>query len=271
VSRADALRSLQDKLRLEREFKKGLDKISDDISKDYVEGILNLGNYDDILDGSLKDHYQIVGDEFSTRIGEKLKEEKKPTGSEIEEIAAALLLYYLVRAPKQRKHIQDTTAKNIIEADKYGKEYAAQEAEQGRRVSAQEEKIVAGNKLNQHLKGRAGTIAARETQDVAETAKHAEVSVLTGGKPDFIVNNRNHVGVKKRWWTKGDELVRRYGRDEFDHVTADQQEVDTNSPFSVSGESLMYPGDENLGASLGNIINCRCGAEYNIIDVEKLR
>lgn len=34
--------------------------------------------------------------------------------------------------------------------------------------------------------------------------------------------------------------------------------IPLDEPFVVGGEELMYPGDDSLGASAGNIINCQC-------------
>lgn len=43
------------------------------------------------------------------------------------------------------------------------------------------------------------------------------------------------------------------------HAEADGQTVDSDEPFVVDGEEMMYPRDDSLGASAGNIINCACG------------
>ena len=42
------------------------------------------------------------------------------------------------------------------------------------------------------------------------------------------------------------------------HAEADGQEVDSEEPFIVDGELLMYPRDDSMGASAANIINCAC-------------
>lgn len=56
----------------------------------------------------------------------------------------------------------------------------------------------------------------------------------------------------KRWVATGDART----RDE--HLSADGQEVPNDEPFEIGGEQLMFPGDESLGASGWNTINCRC-------------
>lgn len=56
----------------------------------------------------------------------------------------------------------------------------------------------------------------------------------------------------KKWSATGD------GRTREAHSFADGQIVLKDKPFLVGGEKLMYPLDGSLGASAGNIINCRC-------------
>lgn len=57
----------------------------------------------------------------------------------------------------------------------------------------------------------------------------------------------------KRWVSAGND-----GRTRDAHLQANGQEVPIDEPFKVDGEYLMYPGDISLGASAGNVINCRC-------------
>ena len=60
--------------------------------------------------------------------------------------------------------------------------------------------------------------------------------------------------LKKQWNTAGDEKVR------ISHVMAEGQRVNVDDPFIVKGEKLLYPGDSSFGASLDNIIECRCNS-----------
>lgn len=46
--------------------------------------------------------------------------------------------------------------------------------------------------------------------------------------------------------------------DKFDHLQMDGVAVPQDEPFIVDGEKLMFPGDISMGASAGNVINCRC-------------
>lgn len=38
--------------------------------------------------------------------------------------------------------------------------------------------------------------------------------------------------------------------------------IDLDEPFNVGGELLGYPGDITLGATAGNLINCRCNLRF---------
>lgn len=60
----------------------------------------------------------------------------------------------------------------------------------------------------------------------------------------------------KRWRTIIDGKEREW-HEEINGVT-----IPIAEPFEVGGELLMYPLDTSLGASAGNIANCRCIAEY---------
>lgn len=56
--------------------------------------------------------------------------------------------------------------------------------------------------------------------------------------------------MNKTWITMGDDRVRP------DHMDVDDQTMPVDQPFTVGGESLMYPGDPN--GSDAEVANCRC-------------
>lgn len=67
----------------------------------------------------------------------------------------------------------------------------------------------------------------------------------------------------KTWVTTLDERTRR-GERGYDHASAHLQTVPARDAFIVSGEMLYHPGDTSLGASAGNVVNCRCVTLYQI-------
>jgi hypothetical protein len=68
----------------------------------------------------------------------------------------------------------------------------------------------------------------------------------------------------KRWLSFVDDRTRA-GEGGCDHISADGQERELSQPYDVSGEQLMFPGDTSLGASAGNIVNCRCTETYEVM------
>ena len=95
---------------------------------------------------------------------------------------------------------------------------------------------------------RTDTIAITETQNSAETGKLNAVNVAVGVAAT----------TTKIWNTILD------GKQRDAHDEADSQQQPLGLPFLVGGELLKYPGDTSLGASAGNICNCRCSVQYSI-------
>ncbi len=64
--------------------------------------------------------------------------------------------------------------------------------------------------------------------------------------------------IKREWVATRDARVR------GGHADADTQTVGVDESYTVDGESMMFPGDDSLGASPGNIIQCRCTEVYAV-------
>lgn len=84
------------------------------------------------------------------------------------------------------------------------------------------------------------------------TARTAVTSAQNGGRQDTM-NAAKKMGIKlrKRWVSAKDSRVRDA------HGKADGQTVNTDEPFIVGGEKMMFPGDAS-SASGWNLYNCRC-------------
>lgn len=75
----------------------------------------------------------------------------------------------------------------------------------------------------------------------------------------FIAINKSAFQKEKEWIDTADARVRPAGKPSpFDHHHEDIGKQPLEKAFFVSGEQLMFPGDTSLGASAGNICNCRC-------------
>jgi SPP1 gp7 family putative phage head morphogenesis protein len=64
---------------------------------------------------------------------------------------------------------------------------------------------------------------------------------------------------EKFWIATADNRTREW------HADADGQSRPLNEPYSVHGESLMFPGDSSLGASASNLVRCRCAEGYRAL------
>lgn len=102
------------------------------------------------------------------------------------------------------------------------------------------------------LKAKLGLTANVNTNGVAEEARF----IYADGKSDGFVMHT--------WHNCQDARVRQPPRSRFDHVSPEGQTSPIREPFIVSGELLRFPGDMSLGASIGNIANCRCWATYTM-------
>lgn len=75
----------------------------------------------------------------------------------------------------------------------------------------------------------------------------------------FMAASKSAFLKEKNWIDSDDARVRPADKPTpFDHHHEDIGKQPLEKPFFVSGEELMFPGDTSLGASAGNICNCRC-------------
>ena len=113
------------------------------------------------------------------------------------------------------------------------------------------------DKLN---KSRVPEISSNEVPDASEKAKQTEAQI-TNAQSEARSLDEGEIStiailtqLIKTWITKGDEKVRPA------HREADGQQQKILDPFIVGGELLMEPKDRSLGASIENVIKCRCKA-----------
>lgn len=90
-------------------------------------------------------------------------------------------------------------------------------------------------------------------------ARTETVAMMNLGR--YLAANKSNFQKEKIWVSSHDDRVRPGINSEdspFDHHEVDIRKVDLEEAFEVSGEQLMFPGDTSLGASAGNVCNCRC-------------
>lgn len=268
-----AKRNLTLKLALEKTFSRELVSYFNEIRKDVVSfytatGLLiNADIYQSKTEMLLERHYKRVMRNFIDEgkysyrksleaKGIEYKQEQKEEDEKIKATSVLIALAF-VETVIQRRALQliETTSDNIKDAAKRASEKAN---EFGTKVSDEFD-----NGLNRAFKGRQPMIALTETQFMAERAKNIEAAVISrnGDVDPNSINDGVVAGnpdVKKEWAAILDDRTR------GGHAMADGQTQNMNDPYIVNGEYLMYPSDTSMGASLGNIINCRCSSLYGV-------
>lgn len=106
------------------------------------------------------------------------------------------------------------------------------------------------DQLSDRVRGVFSEASERRARTIArtETISASNAGSLEGARQSGVVKG-------KRWLSALDSRTR---NEEFSHVTPHGQTRGLDEPFEVSGERLQFPGDSSLGASAGNVINCRC-------------
>lgn len=148
--------------------------------------------------------------------------------------------YVSRRTPIFRGPVRRNTRSNVTAAveDAHGPE---KELEQ---IRAEVEEQLRGQR-----QPRADTIGA------TEVAAATGLAVLAAGA---LYSQVTGTAMVKRWISMLDAKVRRPPTSRFNHWSPHGQTVPFGRPFQISGEELMFPGDPSMGASLGNLLACRC-------------
>lgn len=243
-----AARDLALKIRLERglalETRKFLRVILAEFKLRYMqqEEIVNVNNYEPELIGVLRNHYRKVMAVFSGIDREAIKSMEKKDLIEDETIKA-LSEFIFVHSELQAKVILKTV-KNELDTAIF--KYVEESITNAKQPDPAYIADLVYKDFARKISGKADLIALTETQALAEKTKQVEYDqIAQSGDPtsDLYV---------KQWVAILDDRTRPW------HAAADGQRVAINEPFVVKGERLMYPGDDSLGVSLDNIINCRC-------------
>jgi len=244
------------KIYLEEIFRREVRRLFLRIALEYRVGIATEKNirayrYKPEFVALLNNHYRRVQQSFRG-----ITDEKAQTEQDNDEVVAALMLWAEQNSTKSSEQMVTTTQDDMGLALQQARESLSNEGNNS--YTQRELAVLAAVILNRKSKGRESTIILTETQKPAESTKLVEaydregldpVRAVTGGVVAAVV-------AMKKWHDVGDSKVRR------GHHAGEVAPVRINEPFLVRGEMLMFPGDGSLGASAGNIINCRCGTLY---------
>lgn len=278
-ARSQAREDLRAKIKLEKDFIRKLTRLNNQIIKKTVlefgrNGVvLNAREFELQLAQLLESQSKRAAKIFDDQIRKELPKDLESSEEEDTLIAAALVVFFAARTLEQSQIIIRTNQKDINQSIVSADRQLQELADIGEIPSNREVAKTAGVLLRRKLKGRTGTIVTTEVQVAAETSKATETAILIRNpkslprpvlaipQPQVFVPQLP-LGlpppkVRKEWVSAGDEKVR---RSPFSHVLADGQKVNIDEPFTVGGQLLRIPGDTSLGASLANVIRCRCAS-----------
>jgi hypothetical protein len=290
AARDQAREDLRDKIKLEKDFIRKLTRLNNQIVRKTVldfarDGVvLNAREFESELSELLENQYDRAAKVFSDQIRDVLPEDLESTEKENSLITDALAVFFAARVIDQSQIITRTNQRDISQSIASANRQLQELAKPGEIVSTRAVARTAGVLLRRKLKGRTGTIATTEVQVAAESSKSTETAILTRNpaslprpalaipQPQVVVPELP-IGltpqeVEKEWVTAGDEIVR---RSPFSHVAADGQKVNIDESFNVGGELLRIPGDTSQGASLSNVLGCRCASVRDKDDVLNAR
>lgn len=255
--RRQAAIDLAKKLKLEVSFSRAMRSFFALVRKDFKSRYVSIkpnviaSEYKIDLTALLKQQYRKIAKEFS---GYLMKDLAKNFNYEVkqgerEEIEAEIMAIISAKAATQSEYIIQTTQKEIDRA------ITEVIATNGPDLTDQEiaRRAVAILQVTQSV--RSDTIAATEVNSMAETSKFIEFTVLSAASI-MLDGKPLEEAVVKRWDAILDEKTR------INHAVADGQQRSKDDLFLVGGQNLMYPGDSSHGATLDNIINCRCSVQY---------
>ena len=256
---ASVAQQLQAKLTLEKIFRPEVVRVFSAILNDFrvtvtatgqpVESFMFNSNWLATLDK----HYKRVQKTFKG-VGVQKKQTEDEEKEEL--LALALLTWRQQNSVTHANLLTHTTRLNMNEALNDAREQLHSEGNVF--PSNRELALVATAILRKKFSARVSSIIMSETQTSAESTKFIEVEVESGELPRILGGGAVVSTTKKVWRTVGDSKVRPI------HRTANGQSRLLHVPFVVNGEFLMFPGDSSIGASAGNVINCRCVAQYSL-------
>lgn len=233
-------------------------KIGRDLQATYTElGIIpSLAAHDKKLTTELNHQYGGTQKVFGSQVRNALG---KPDNSKFidEQIGLSMEVQKLLHVHPTSRSIAQTTANSLNDAVSG---VVSDAADAGVALSQAQIAKKARSIFIADSKDRLNTIAISQTEFAAEGAKNVEMGTLNRLNAVFPQANVNLAKdrVEKTWTAILDSVTREA------HVRANGQVVAFNEPFLVMDEKLMYPGDTSLGATVRNIINCRCSSIKSI-------
>lgn len=246
------------KLKLEEQFKPKLDRFFSQISKEIAivwtvtRNLPSLNSFEPELISMLRSYYRKVAITFQGELADRIVDSKlKAAIDEDSKIALNTVRYINQHSEVQAKIILDTTKRDLQEI---ASKNIIQMAASGELTTDYQLGKAIQKSFEQSIDARKETIAITETQISSEYLRYIE----TQGIMQLASEAQVPIVFQKTWGAILDNKTRK------SHVLADGQSRNINSPYNVGNELMLIPGDTSLGASLENIINCRCSSVVTI-------
>lgn len=254
------------KIKLENQFVPTVRRLLSRMNADFRDvytatgTLISTDAYAADWEAALAFHYRRVGKLFHIKC---LVIKQEDTRVDDAAVAAAFLLWLQNRAVNQTRFILDTSRRDMGTAVATAQS-ELRNADPTAFITNADVADRAAARIAADNRSREGVIANMETQPVAEQVKRlsalsaAGVPLLFGQRPvaEPLAPSEQLI---KDWDTVGDEKVRQA------HVFADGQRRNIKQPFNVGGQLLLFPGDTSLGATIDNVANCRCSAQYEVV------
>jgi uncharacterized protein with gpF-like domain len=230
------------------------------IVTDYRKTFAQTGNFPDITQHNndiasiISKHYDSVGKSFSNNLEQQLG---LPTNrvQVRNDTEISVKIHNNIEVFKNSQYIANTNIKQMHDSRN---EVIIAAALAGLFLTNRQIANQASAKLATKYAKRLPLISMDNTQNAAEGAKQSEYQALiengaVAGGVDFGAAGAADKAFKQ-WAAILDGKTRQA------HAEADGQIVLYNQPYIVGGERLRFPRDTSLGASMGNVANCRCAS-----------
>lgn len=244
-------------MKLETPFAKDIRRLLNQIITDYevfystTGQSPNLQPYRDDLTAILRSHYRKTNKKFKNNITGSLEQTEEV--KQLENAVSMAMAGYITQQSITQANLINRTTQNDL--NDITRQVITNASLEGERLSNSETATQVKKQYKKQVPARADTIAMTEINNVSETSKQTEASII--GASSLIIGGvtvKN--SMQKTWNTILDSKTR------TSHARADGQTIDVNQTFLVGGEPLRYPSDSR--GSAGNIINCRCSLTYGL-------
>jgi hypothetical protein len=165
------------------------------------------------------------------------------------------LLRFAEREPEERAPIISETTNGQLNDFTFAA--IAEAALSGESPTNEQIAKTAAGRFASRIPGRSAVIAISETLNATEGARLIEANGLSDGLVSVKIEDAEasllSQALYREWLTRQDDHVR-----PTHQAAHGQRVIGTAEPFRVGDSLLMYPGDTSLGASMNEIMGCRC-------------